>query len=155
MGGATFVIFLAGMFGSLTSGFLVDWLQERGFDRGAVYKWALGLSGLGVMLSFLALPQIADPIAAVSLLSATLFLLYFGSLYWSLPAILAPKNKVGVVGGAMNFAGSTSGIAIPIITGLILQVTSAYLMVLYFFAACAALYVLGSLMIDFKPAEVR
>jgi ACS family D-galactonate transporter-like MFS transporter len=117
MGGATFVIFLAGMVGSLTSGSLVDWLQERGYDRGAVYKWALGLSGLGVMLSFLALPQIADPIAAVLLLSATLFLPYFGSLYWSLPAILAPKKKFGVVGGAMNFAGTASGIAIPIIVG--------------------------------------
>ncbi|ACL62725.1 MFS transporter [Methylobacterium nodulans] len=155
MGGATFVIFLAGMVGSLTSGFLVDRLLARGLSRGVVYKWALGLTGLGVMLAFLVLPQVADPVAAVALLSATLFLLYFGSLYWSLPAILAPKDRVGVVGGAMNFAGSASGIAIPIITGLILQATGAYLMVLYFFAACAALYVAGSLLIDFKPAEAR
>jgi ACS family D-galactonate transporter-like MFS transporter len=155
MGGATFVIFLSGMFGSLTSGFLVDKAQERGMRRSAVYKTALGLSGLGVMLSFLALPEIADPVGAVALLSATLFLLYFGSLYWSFPAILAPKEKVGIVGGAMNFAGSASGIAIPIITGLILQATGAYLMVLYFFAFCAALYVAGTMLIDFQDAEAR
>ena len=155
MGGATFVIFLAGMFGSLTSGFLVDKLQERGMRRGTVYKGALGATGIGVMLSFLLLPQIADPVGAVALLSCTLFLLYFGSLYWSFPAILAPKEKVGIVGGAMNFAGSASGIAIPIITGLILQVTGAYLMVLYFFAGCAALYVIGSMLIDFSNAEAR
>jgi MFS transporter, ACS family, D-galactonate transporter len=155
MGGATFVIFLGGMFGSLTSGFLVDKLQERGMRRGAVYKWALGVSGIGVMLSFFALPEISDPVAAVALLSCTLFLLYFGSLYWSFPAILAPHDKVGIVGGAMNFAGSSSGIAIPIITGLILQSTGAYLMVLYFFAGCAALYVIGSLLIDFESAEGR
>jgi ACS family D-galactonate transporter-like MFS transporter len=155
MGGATFVIFLGGMVGSLTSGFLVDRLLMRGFTRGAVYKWALGLSGLGVMLAFLALPEVADPVAAVALLSATLFLLYFGSLYWSLPAILAPKQRVGIFGGAMNFAGSSSGIAVPIITGFILQATGAYLIVLYFFAACAALYVVGSLLIDFKPAEAH
>jgi ACS family D-galactonate transporter-like MFS transporter len=155
MGGATFVIFLSGMFGSLASGFLVDKLQERGMRRGTVYKTALGVSGAGVMLSFFALPEIADPVAAVALLSCTLFLLYFGSLYWSFPAILAPKDKVGIVGGAMNFAGSSSGIAIPIITGLILQATGAYLMVLYFFAGCAALYVIGSLLIDFQNAEAR
>lgn len=155
MGGATFVIFLAGMFGSLASGFLVDKLQDRGMRRATVYKSTLGVTGLGVMLSFLALPHVADPIAAVALLSATLFLLYFGSLYWSLPAILAPKDKVGVVGGIMNFAGSSSGIAVPIITGYILQVTGAYLMALYFFAACAALYVAGSLLIDFRKAEAR
>jgi MFS transporter, ACS family, D-galactonate transporter len=53
----------------------------------------------------------------------------------------------------MNFAGSASGIAIPIITGLILQLTGAYLMVLYFFAGCAALYVIGSMLIDFSNAE--
>jgi MFS transporter, ACS family, D-galactonate transporter len=108
-----------------------------------------------VMLTFLALPQVADPVAAVALLSATLFLLYFGSLYWSLPAILAPKQRVGIVGGAMNFAGSSSGIAVPIITGFILQATGAYLIVLYFFAACAALYVAGSLLINFEPAEAH
>src|SRR6202012_988503 len=50
MGGATFVIFLSGMFGSLTSGFLVDKLQERGMRRGTVYKAALGVTGIGVML---------------------------------------------------------------------------------------------------------
>jgi ACS family D-galactonate transporter-like MFS transporter len=155
MGGATFVIFLAGMFGSLTSGFLVDKLQERGMRRSTVYKTALGVTGVGVMLSFLALPEIANPVGAVALLSCTLFLLYFGSLYWSFPAILAPKDKVGIIGGTMNFAGSSSGIAIPIITGLILQVTGAYLMVLYFFAGCAALYVAGSLLIDFRDAEAR
>jgi MFS transporter, ACS family, D-galactonate transporter len=155
MGGATFIMFFGGMFGSLASGFLVDKLQDRGMSRAVVYKSALGVTGLGVMLAFLTLPQVADPMAAIALLSVTLFLLYFGSLYWSLPAILAPKDKVGVVGGTMNFAGSSSGIAVPIITGVILQATGAYLMVLYFFAACAALYVAGSLMIDFRQAEVR
>ncbi|MBV9459147.1 MAG: MFS transporter, partial [Bradyrhizobium sp.] len=155
MGGATFVIFLAGMFGSLASGFLVDRLQDRGARRAVVYKSTLGITGVAVMLSFLALPEVADPVAAVALLSATLFFLYFGSLYWSLPAILAPKDKVGVVGGTMNFAGSASGIAVPIITGYILQITGAYLVALYFFAACAALYVLGSLLIDFRSAEAR
>ena len=153
MGGATFIMFFGGMFGSLASGFLVDKLQDRGMPRAVVYKSALGVTGLGVMLAFLALPQVADRMAAVALLSITLFLLYFGSLYWSLPAILAPKDKVGVVGGVMNFAGSSSGIAVPIITGLLLQATGAYLMVLYFFAACAALYVAGSLLIDFRQAE--
>lgn len=155
MGGATFVIFLAGMFGSLASGFLVDRLQDRGMRRSVVYKTTLAITGIAVMLSFLALPEVADPVAAVALLSATLFFLYFGSLYWSLPAILAPKDKVGVVGGTMNFAGSASGIAVPIITGYILQITGAYLVALYFFAACAALYVLGSLLIDFRSAEAR
>jgi MFS transporter, ACS family, D-galactonate transporter len=123
--------------------------------RAAVYKSTFGITGLGVMLSFLALPQVADPVAAVALLSVTLFFLSFGSLYWSLSAILAPKDKVGVVGGVMNFVGSSSGIAVPIITGHIPQVTGVCLVALYFFAACAALYVFGALLIDFRRAEAR
>ena len=51
----------------------------------------------------------------------------------------------------MNFAGSSSGIAVPIITGLILQATGAYLAVLMFFAACALLYVAGTMLIAFPP----
>jgi MFS transporter, ACS family, D-galactonate transporter len=84
------------------------------------------------------------------------FLLWFGSLYWSLPALLAPKDRVGVVGGAMNFAGSSSGIAVPMIIGYILHATGgAYLVVLYLFAACAGIYAAATLLIDFAPAEAR
>ena len=152
MGGATFVIFLSGMFGSLCGGFLADALLKRGFSRALVYKGLLGFSGLATMASFILLPEVADPVWAVAVLSSTLFFLYWGSLYWSFPAVLAPRSKVGVVGGLMNFAGSASGIAVPIITGVILQVTGAYLEVLYFFAACAALYVLATMFVKF-PRE--
>jgi ACS family D-galactonate transporter-like MFS transporter len=149
MGSATFVIFMAGMAGSLFAGFLADWLFARGWTRAVVYRGMLGLSGLAIFATFVALPQVADPVGAVALLSVTLFFVYWGSLYWSLPPLLAPRNKVGLLGGTMNFAGSSSGIAVPIITGLILQVTGAYLAVLMFFAGCALLYVVGTMLIAF------
>jgi MFS transporter, ACS family, D-galactonate transporter len=149
MGSATFVIFLCGMAGSLFAGFAADWLFARGWSRAAIYKGMLGMSGVAIFATFIALPRVADPIGAVALLSATLFFLYWGSLYWSLPPLLAPRDKVGLLGGTMNFAGSSSGIAVPIITGLILQWTGAYSAVLAFFAACALLYVVGTLLIAF------
>lgn len=65
--------------------------------------------------------------------------------------MLAPQSKVGLLGGVMNFAGSVSGIAVPIVTGGILQLTGTYLAVLLFFAGCAALYVVGTLLIGFPP----
>ena len=80
-----------------------------------------------------------------------MFFLYWGSLYWSLPTILAPREKVGVLGGAMNLAGSASGIAVPIITGMLLDATGSYLAVLYYFAGCAGLYVLGTMFISIPP----
>jgi MFS transporter, ACS family, D-galactonate transporter len=154
MGYATFVIFLCGMAGSLFAGFTADGLLARGWHRGVVYKGMLGFSGLATLCAFVALPNVADPAGAVAILSATLFFLYWGSLYWSLPAVLAPRAKVGILGGIMNFAGSASGIAVPIITGGILQFTGTYLAVLMFFAGCAALYVVGTLLIAF-PSSPR
>ena len=153
MGSATFVIFLCGMAGSLFAGFTADWLFARGLSRTLVYKGMLGLSGLAIFATFVALPQVADPVGAVALLSVTLFFVYWGSLYWSLPPLLAPRDKVGLLGGIMNFAGSSSGIAVPIITGLILQLTGAYLAVLLFFAGCALVYVLGTMMIGFPATH--
>ncbi len=151
MGYATFVIFLCGMAGSLFAGFTADALLARGWRRGPVYKTMLGFSGVATLCAFLVLPRVGDPVGAVAILSATLFFLYWGSLYWSLPTVLAPRPKVGMLGGIMNFAGSASGIAVPIITGFILQFTGTYLAVLLFFAACAGLYVVGTLLIAFPP----
>jgi len=151
MGYATFVIFLCGMAGSLFAGFTADALLSRGFRRSAVYKTMLGCSGLATLCSFLALPYVDDPVGAVAILAATLFFLYWGSLYWSIPTVLAPRNKVGILGGLMNFAGSASGIAVPIVTGAILQFTGTYLAVLFFFAGCAGLYVVGTMLIAFPP----
>lgn len=153
MGSATFVIFLAGMTGSLFAGFAADALFARGWSRTTVYRGMLGISGLAIFATFVALPQVANPVGAVALLSVTLFFLYWGSLYWSLPPLLAPAGKVGLVGGIMNFAGSASGIAVPILTGLILQATGAYLAVLLFFAACALVYVAGTMLIAYPATE--
>lgn len=156
MGGATFVIFLAGMFGSLAAGFIADKLLAAGFRRSIVYKTLLGITGLGVAATFIALPYVSNPVVAVAVLSATLFLLYFGSLYWSIPAILAPKSRVGIVGGTMNFAGSVSGIVVPILTGFILQWTGgSYETVLGFFAGCAVVYVIATATIDFNESHVE
>ena len=159
MGYATFVIFLCGAAGSLFAGFTADALLGRGWRRSVVYKAMLGVSGLATLCAFVALPNVDDPAGAVAILAATLFFLYWGSLYWSLPTLLAPRAKVGMLGGIMNFAGSSSGIAVPVITGGILQFTGSYFAVLMFFAGCAALYVAGTLLITFpslhRPGSAR
>ena len=154
LGYATFVIFLSGMAGSLFAGFAADALLIRGLPRSLVIKVMLGFSGLVTLFGLASLPSIADPAVAVAVLSITLFFLYWGSLYWSLPTILAPREKVGLLGSTMNFAGSASGITVPIITGAILQYSGSYLAVLFYFAGCAALYVLATLFIAF-PAVSR
>lgn len=153
MGYSTFIIFLCGMAGSLFAGFTADALLQRGIPRRIVYQGMLGLSGMAVLGGFVLLRYVTDPVAAVAVLSATLFFLYWGSLYWSLPTVLAPREKVGLMGSIMNFAGSASGIAVPILTGAILQYAGSYLAVLLFFAGCAAVYIAGTMLIAFPAAR--
>jgi len=155
LGWATFLIFMMGTAGSLTGGFAADWLTQKGIARSTVLRAMLAVSGSLTALAFLLLPSVAEPMQAVALLAAAVFFLMWGSLYWSFPALLAPRDKIGLVGGVMNCAGSVSGILVPIITGLILQQTGAYVVVLYFFAAAAIVYVLGTLVIDFNAGGSR
>ncbi|HUB44595.1 MAG TPA: MFS transporter [Acetobacteraceae bacterium] len=149
MGSATFIIFAGGFLGSLTSGFLSDALQRQGLRQSAVLKGMLTLSGLAMFSAFLALPSISDVILAVAVLTATEFMLCWGSLYWTFPGLLVPAAQVGMVGGLMNFAGSAGGVVVPLIAGFILQLTGSYDGVLYFFAGCAVLFILGTVVIPF------
>ncbi|MEJ1974858.1 MAG: MFS transporter [Acetobacteraceae bacterium] len=155
MGVATFAIFLAGAAGEIFSGVLVDTLQ-RFLPRDIAFKLLFAASGIGVLTALLLLPFIQDPVIAVTVLSAGLFFHFFGGLYWSIPAMLVPRHRIGLVGGIMNFAGTSSGIVVPIILGMLVDATGGYDAGLGFLAICAAVYLVGSLLIDFRrPGDGR
>ncbi|EAM9430648.1 TPA_asm: MFS transporter [Salmonella enterica] len=145
IGNATFFIFMAGAAGSLCGGILMDALVKAGYRQFIVLKTLLLCSGTIVLAAFLSLPALANAVLAVAILSIAAFFLMWGSLYWSLPPLLVSKDKVGMMGGVMNMAGSIGGISIPIIVGLILQANGGYQAVLWFFAACSVVYITGSL----------
>ncbi|MDR5828190.1 MFS transporter [Caballeronia sp. LP006] len=150
IGAATFFIFFSGALGSLSGGFLCDALCTHGFSRGKVVKSMIALSGITTLAVFAALPTIQSPVSAVAVLCAASFLLMWGSLYWSLPSLLATPGRVGLLGACMNCAGSVGGISIPLITGFILQRTGSFDTVLHFYSACALVYIFGSIAIDLR-----
>ncbi|MFC0323074.1 MFS transporter [Gallibacterium melopsittaci] len=148
VGNATFIIFLCGSIGSLCGGFFSDSLIKRGIPQRLAVKGVLMVSGLSTLIAFSCLPSMNDPVVAIITLSIAAFFLMWGSLYWSFPALLAPKNKVGLIGGIMNMAGSIGGITVPILVGYILQMSNDYNNVLLFFAGCSVIYILGTLSIQ-------
>ncbi|HJF74896.1 MFS transporter [Gallibacterium anatis] len=148
VGNATFIIFLSGSIGSICGGFLSDFLVKRGLAQRLAVKGILVISGLSTLIAFSCLPNMNDPIIAIGTLSIAAFFLMWGSLYWSFPALLAPKNKVGLIGGIMNMAGSIGGITVPILVGYILQISNDFNNVLIFFAGCSVIYILGTLSIQ-------
>jgi len=153
LGYATFAIFMSGGVGAIVSGALADWLQRR-LPRDWAFKILFGISGVVVLGGLLLLPRIDDPVTAVLVLSVLMMFHFFGSLYWTIPAMLAPRERIGVVGGVMNFAGTSSGIAAPILIGFLVQWTGGFDAVLTYFAVCAVVYLVGSLLIDFRERRV-
>ncbi|SAK65865.1 MFS transporter [Caballeronia ptereochthonis] len=150
IGAATFFIFLSGALGSLSGGFLCDALCAMNLSRGKVVKSMIAVSGIATLAVFASLPTITSPVIAVAVLCGASFLLMWGSLYWSLPSLLASPGRVGLLGACMNCAGSVGGISIPLITGFILQRTGSFDAVLHFYGACALVYIFGSIVIDLR-----
>jgi ACS family D-galactonate transporter-like MFS transporter len=150
VGGATFIIFGAGFVGEIVGGFLSDSWKERGGSPNMVMRTVLGISAVLTTLSTFLLGFVEGPVAAVALLASTLFFSRWGGLYWSIPPILTDKGRVGVLGGIMNFCGNIAGILVPIIVGVIVQVTGSYFLALMFFSASGVLYLISSLIIDYS-----
>lgn len=158
MGFAIFLIFLCGAAGEVLSGILADRLQ-RYFSRNISFKLLFGGSGALSLAALIALPFVEDATTAVVLLCVGVFFNLFGGLYWTIPGMLAKPDRVGLVGGVMNFAGTSAGIVVPIVAGVLLDVTGGYTAVLVFLSGAAAVYLISSLSINFngsrKEVEAR
>ncbi len=150
IGGSVFIIFGAGFAGEIVAGSLADFWRNRGAAPNRVMRTLLGSSGALTTVSIFLLPFVSSAAMAVSLLASTLFFLRFAGLYWSIPATLGGRARAGVLGGMMNFAGNVGGILVPLIVGVLLQITGSYFLALMFFTACGALYMCSSLMIDYS-----
>ena len=129
--------------------------MKKGVSHNVALKSLLSVSGIVGLCVLYALATVTDPELAVTLLSVAAFFMMFGSLYWSFPAILAPKDRVGLIGGLMNMANSCAGILVPILVGVILQATGSYESVLVYFAVCAGFYTVGTLCINFNTGTQR
>ena len=154
IGWATLAIFCAGGCGSLCGGVLADKLTTMGLGRAKASKILLTISGLCTLTAFAILPSVESVNACIVLLSISAFVLMWGSMYWGFPPMLAPRSRVATVGGMMNMAGSVGGICIPLLVGLILDLTGhSYDPVLYFFAGCSLVFVIMTNLIDLSKAQ--
>ena len=150
MGGASFIIFLSGFAGELTGGWIADAWIATGASANRVMRTLFGFAAIVATASIFSASYVSNSIALVSLLSSTLFFLRWCGVYWSVPSMIGARNKVGFLGGVMNFGGNLAGICVPVIVGLIVQFTGSYFLALMFFAAAGLGLFAGSLAIDYE-----
>ena len=128
------LVFLAGFFGDLAGGFLLDWRVRVTGNMRSSYRLVFGVSSAIATACVFAVPFVQGLAAAVVLLSASQFFLRWCGTYWTLPALLTTPERSGLLGGVMNCFGNLSGIVVPITVGVIVDLTGSYTLALLFFA---------------------
>lgn len=150
MGGATFIIFLCGFAGELFGGWLADKWRATGASPNLVMRVVFSTSGFVTAVAILAVAFVKVPVAVVVLLSIALFFLRWCGMFWGVPATLGGQSRAGTLAGAMNFCGNIVGVIVPILIGLIVQVTGTYFLALMFFVCAAGCLALCASAIDYR-----
>ncbi|MDE1189031.1 MAG: MFS transporter [Pantoea sp.] len=145
---ATFFIFLAGTLGEISGGIISDRFRGKAtFSR--TLRLLFLASGTVSLLSLLSLGHIQSSFVAVAVICIGFYFEMFGGLYWLIPGMIAPHKNIGFVGGVLNFAGQVGGATVGIVSGIIVQ-HYGYSTMMYYYAGCAALYLVCSQFIKLK-----
>lgn len=150
LGGASFIIFFSGFVGELVGGWIADTWRARGGRANTVFRTLFGIAAVLTTISIFSVAYVTDPVVVVALLSTTLFFLRWCGMYWAIPSILAGRERSGLLGGCMNLGGNIAGITVPIIVGIIVQITGSYFLALMFFAAAGVALLACSTAIDYS-----
>jgi len=108
--------FFCAFLGVLTSGFLSDYLVKRNVSVGVARK-APVITGLLLSISILGANYVEDHAFVIAFMCLAFFGNGLASITWVFVSLLAPKNLVGVAGGAFNFIGGSATIIVPIVIG--------------------------------------
>ena len=110
----------------ITSGWLCDAAIQRGGNASRIRKTVLvcgtafGVAIIGAVHAHTATSALLWISISIGGLSAA------APIGWSIPSMIAPRGSVGTVGGIVNFSNQLSGIAAPIVTGLVITLTHSY-----------------------------
>ena len=141
LGGAILIIYTVAVCGALFGGYWTDKCRRGGTDINALMRKSLTPLGVIIAVCMYFLAYAENVYIAVALLCVAMFCLKWSlCIYWSTPATIAQRKDIGTTAGAMNFIGNLSGVATPIIIGLIVGATGSYFWALMTFLG----YGLGS-----------
>jgi ACS family D-galactonate transporter-like MFS transporter len=110
----------------VVGGWLVDYLIKRGMDANRVRKTLL-IVGLVLGFAVIGAAYTKDiNIAVMWITIAVAGISFHAPVGWSIPALIAPRNTAGQVGGIMNLFNNLAGAAAPIATGFIVAKTGSF-----------------------------
>jgi ACS family D-galactonate transporter-like MFS transporter len=110
----------------LVGGWLVDALIRRGHDANRVRQTVM-VAGMAFGLAIFGAASAHDSTTALIWVSLALGgLAAAAPVAWTVPSLIAPRESVGTLGGAVNFCGQIAAISAPIVTGYIVSGTHSF-----------------------------
>ena len=142
----------------IVGGWLVDTLIKRGKNPVRV-RQAVLIGGTAFGLGILGAASAHTLTVALFWISVSISGLSAASpVGWSIPSLIAPRESVGTLGGILNLSNQLAGIAAPIMTGYIVQITHSFkgafvgATVLLALGICGYIFLLGKIESIPEPA---
>jgi MFS family permease len=110
----------------LIGGWLVDTLIQRGHDANRVRQTVL-VAGMAFGLAIFGAARTHTATAALVWISLALGgLAAAAPVAWTVPSLIAPRESVGTLAGAVNLCGQIAAISAPIVTGYIVAASHSF-----------------------------
>jgi MFS family permease len=107
-------------------GWLVDALLQRGYDANRVRQSVL-VAGMAFGLAIFGAARAHSPAVALVWISMALGgLAAAAPVAWTIPSLIAPRESVGTLAGAVNLCGQIAAISAPIVTGYIVSASHSF-----------------------------
>lgn len=107
-------------------GWLVNHLIHSGYNASRVRRFVL-IAGTAFGLGILGAAYAHSPTGAVIWICISMGGLSAAApVGWSIPALIAPDDSAGKLGGILNFGNQLSAIAAPIVTGYVKSATNSF-----------------------------
>ncbi|GAA3563564.1 MFS transporter [Amycolatopsis ultiminotia] len=128
--------YLAALVGVLFSGTLSDRLLQRGVSRTVARKVPMMIGFAGSALIILG-NYTSAPAAVITVMSVAFFAQGMSAIGWTLASEIAPLRMMGLSGGVFGFFTNLGGAIVPVVIGVILDLTGSFNGALLFVAILA------------------
>ncbi len=142
--------------GSLSAGWFVDFLAQRGVNPIQSRKLPLCVVLVLETIFVIAAAMVPSNTVAIACLSAVMFFGTAATTYsWTLVTVVGPANCTGSLGSLQNFGGYIGGSMAPLLTGLIVQGTGSFVPALYCGAGMAMFAAIAYFVLVRGPIVLR
>lgn len=155
VGWAAAIPYIFAVIGSVTAGYLIDFLASHGVGLTSSRKLPL-CSFLILETAFVVLAAVtpSNSIAIASLSGALFCGTAASACAWALVSVLAPPACTGSLGSLQNCGGYIGGACAPMVTGFIVQASGSFVPALYVGAAMSLLSAIVYLAFVRKPVRL-